>query len=147
MNARSNGRPSVGANGSARLKYSSLDVRKSRTSQDLCGDVEGRVDGDRTSSRVRDLYRFGYRSQGRSPDEASRAPDQEMRDSASRHGSGHSRDREPLGCGHDTGIDAAQTEVERELPIPAWGFGVLAFLLLLGLLLITLSIGKGRPHS
>ena len=40
-----------------------------------------------------------------------------------------------------------QTEVERELPIPAWGFGVLAFVLLLGLLLLTLSIGKGRPHS
>ena len=35
----------------------------------------------------------------------------------------------------------------RELPIPAWGFGVIAFVLLLILLLLTWSIGKGRPHS
>ena len=34
-----------------------------------------------------------------------------------------------------------------ELPMPSWAFGVLAFGLLLALLLITLSIGKGRPHS
>jgi hypothetical protein len=37
--------------------------------------------------------------------------------------------------------------VERELPIPAWGFGVIAFVLLLALLILTLAIGKGRPHS
>jgi hypothetical protein len=40
-----------------------------------------------------------------------------------------------------------QTEVHRELPIPAWAFGVLGFGLLVILLLITWSIGKGRPHS
>ena len=40
-----------------------------------------------------------------------------------------------------------ETVVEHELPIPAWGFGLMAFGLLLALLLITLSIGKGRPHS
>ena len=40
-----------------------------------------------------------------------------------------------------------ETAVEHELPIPAWGFGVIAFGLLLVLLLVTLSIGKGRPHS
>ena len=40
-----------------------------------------------------------------------------------------------------------ETAVEHELPIPAWGFGLMAFGLLLALLLITLSIGKGRPHS
>jgi hypothetical protein len=41
---------------------------------------------------------------------------------------------------------ALQTEVN-ELPIPAWGFGLIAFGLLAILMLITLSIGKGRPHS
>ena len=45
------------------------------------------------------------------------------------------------------GLTLLQTEVERELPIDAWAFGVLGFVLLLGLLLLTLSIGKGRPHS
>jgi len=45
------------------------------------------------------------------------------------------------------GLTLLQTELERKLPIPAWGFGVLAFVLLLALLLVTLSIGKGRPHS
>jgi hypothetical protein len=40
-----------------------------------------------------------------------------------------------------------QTEVHRELPIPAWAFGILGFGVLLILLLITWSIGKGRPHS
>ena len=42
---------------------------------------------------------------------------------------------------------ALETGVERELPIPAWGFGLIAFGLLLALLFLTLSIGKGRPHS
>jgi hypothetical protein len=37
--------------------------------------------------------------------------------------------------------------IHRELPIPAWGFGVIAFVLLLLLLFLTWSIGKGRPHS
>jgi hypothetical protein len=33
------------------------------------------------------------------------------------------------------------------LPIPPWGIGLLAFVLLAILMLITLAIGKGRPHS
>jgi hypothetical protein len=45
------------------------------------------------------------------------------------------------------GLTLLQTEAARELPIDPWAFGVLAFVLLLGLLLVTLSIGKGRPHS
>ena len=36
---------------------------------------------------------------------------------------------------------------ERELPIPAWGFGLIAFIILHLMLAITISIGKGRPHS
>ena len=46
-----------------------------------------------------------------------------------------------------TVLTALETGVEHELPIPAWGFGLIAFGLLLALLLMTLSIGKGRPHS
>jgi hypothetical protein len=38
-------------------------------------------------------------------------------------------------------------ETERALPIPAWGFGIIAFGLLMVLLLMTWSIGRGRPHS
>jgi hypothetical protein len=38
-------------------------------------------------------------------------------------------------------------EAEVKLPIPAWGFGIIAFVLLLALLALTWSIGKGRPHS
>ena len=34
-----------------------------------------------------------------------------------------------------------------ELPVPTWAIGVLAFILLGLMMLITLSIGKGRPHS
>jgi hypothetical protein len=45
------------------------------------------------------------------------------------------------------GLTLLQTEATRELPIPAPAFGVLAFGILLILLLITWSIGKGRPHS
>ena len=44
------------------------------------------------------------------------------------------------------GLLLFETEVN-ELPIPAWGFGLIAFALLAILMLITLSIGKGRPHS
>ena len=40
-----------------------------------------------------------------------------------------------------------ETEVHRELPIPSWGFGIIAFAVLGIMLLITYSIGKGRPHS
>ena len=45
------------------------------------------------------------------------------------------------------GLTLLEAEVTRDLPMPAWGFGILSFSLLLGLLLITWSIGKGRPHS
>jgi hypothetical protein len=45
------------------------------------------------------------------------------------------------------GLTLLQAEGGRDLPIPDWAFGILAFLFLLVLLLITLTIGKGRPHS
>ena len=45
------------------------------------------------------------------------------------------------------GLMLLQTEAHRELPIPSWAFGVLGFGILLLLLLITWTIGKGRPHS
>ena len=45
------------------------------------------------------------------------------------------------------GLTLLETEAHHELPIPAWGFGVIAFAILIVLLLVTLSIGKGRPHS
>jgi hypothetical protein len=45
------------------------------------------------------------------------------------------------------GLTLLETEVGHELPIPAWGFGIIAFVLLMILLGITLSIGKGRAHS
>ena len=47
----------------------------------------------------------------------------------------------------DLGLTLLEAEALRELPIPAWAFGVIAFVLLLGLLALTLAIGKGRPHS
>jgi hypothetical protein len=34
-----------------------------------------------------------------------------------------------------------------ELPAPPWAIGVLAFVVLALMMLITLAIGKGRPHS
>jgi len=37
--------------------------------------------------------------------------------------------------------------LETELPIPAVGFGLIALGILLTMLLVTLAIGKGRPHS
>ena len=36
---------------------------------------------------------------------------------------------------------------EHHLPIPAWGFGIIAFAILFILMFVTYSIGKGRPHS
>jgi hypothetical protein len=33
------------------------------------------------------------------------------------------------------------------LPTPTWVYGVIGFVILLIGLLVTLSIGKGRPHS
>ena len=50
-------------------------------------------------------------------------------------------------AGMTLALTLLQTEVHRELPIPAWAFGVLGFGILLILLLITWSIGRGRPHS
>jgi hypothetical protein len=38
-------------------------------------------------------------------------------------------------------------QTERELPAPAWVFGLVAFAILIGLLLMTMAIGKGRTHS
>lgn len=37
--------------------------------------------------------------------------------------------------------------VVNELPFPAWGFGVLAFVILAILLQAVRSLGKSRPHS
>ena len=45
------------------------------------------------------------------------------------------------------GLTVLEAEITRELPMPAWAFGILAFVLLLILLFLTLAIGKGRPHS
>ena len=45
------------------------------------------------------------------------------------------------------GLTLLQTESGREMPFPPWAFGVIAFVLLTLLLVITLAIGKGRPHS
>jgi hypothetical protein len=40
-----------------------------------------------------------------------------------------------------------ETEVGNEIPVSPVAFGLIAFGLLLVLLLVTWSIGKGRPHS
>ena len=45
------------------------------------------------------------------------------------------------------GLTVLQTALETELPLPPWGFGLIAFGILVTLLLITLAAGKGRPHS
>jgi hypothetical protein len=45
------------------------------------------------------------------------------------------------------GLTLLETEAHNTLPIPAWGFGILAFVVLAIMLFITYSIGKGRPHS
>jgi TRAP-type C4-dicarboxylate transport system permease small subunit len=45
------------------------------------------------------------------------------------------------------GLTLLQTEGGHELPAPDWAFGVIAFALLVAMLMITLAIGKGRPHS
>jgi hypothetical protein len=44
------------------------------------------------------------------------------------------------------GLTLLEADVNK-LPAPAWVFGLIAFGLLVSLLLITLAIGKGRPHS
>ncbi len=45
------------------------------------------------------------------------------------------------------GLTLLETGVVRELPMPPWAFGLVAFGLLLLLLFLTLALGKGRPHS
>ena len=45
------------------------------------------------------------------------------------------------------GFSLLEAEVGNELPFPAWLFGVIAFGILIGLLMVTLAIGKGRKHS
>ena len=45
------------------------------------------------------------------------------------------------------GLTVLEAEITRKLPMAAPFFGVLAFIILLALLILTLSIGKGRPHS
>jgi len=42
---------------------------------------------------------------------------------------------------------AEGTEQTRELPLPALVIGFIAFGILLALLFVTLSFGKGRPHT
>jgi hypothetical protein len=44
-------------------------------------------------------------------------------------------------------MNLLESEITRELPMRAPFFGVLAFIILLLLLLLTWSIGRGRPHS
>ena len=45
------------------------------------------------------------------------------------------------------GLMLLETEAHNESPIPAWGFGIIAFVTLTILMFVTYSIGKGRPHS
>ena len=45
------------------------------------------------------------------------------------------------------GLVLLEAEAVNEIPISPPAFGLLAFGLLLALLLLTWSIGKGRPHS
>ncbi|MGY4720063.1 hypothetical protein [Naumannella cuiyingiana] len=40
-----------------------------------------------------------------------------------------------------------EAEVVNHLPMPAYVFGIVAFLLLIGLLQLVRGVGKGRPHS
>ena len=54
-------------------------------------------------------------------------------------------------CGEATGrvsrMTLALTLLETELPFPPFVFGLIAFGLLNLLLIITVTLGKGRPHS
>ena len=45
------------------------------------------------------------------------------------------------------GLIVLEAEVHNELPAHPVFFGLIAFGLLVVMLLITLAIGKGRPHS
>jgi hypothetical protein len=44
-------------------------------------------------------------------------------------------------------ISTLVAQPHRELPVPSYVIGIIAFVLLSVLLLVTLAIGKGRPHS
>ena len=44
-------------------------------------------------------------------------------------------------------VAAEGSEVTRDLPLPPLAIGLIAFGILLLLLFITLSFGKGRPHT
>jgi len=44
-------------------------------------------------------------------------------------------------------VAAESVEEHRELPIPPLAIGLITFGILLLLLFITLSFGKGRPHT
>lgn len=52
-----------------------------------------------------------------------------------------------FGSGLITPVALQITAMETELPIPAWTFGLIAFLCLFAMLAVVLSVGKGRPHS
>ena len=45
------------------------------------------------------------------------------------------------------GLILLEAEAHNELPVPALVFGLIGFGLLVVMLLITMAIGKGRPHS
>jgi hypothetical protein len=44
-------------------------------------------------------------------------------------------------------LTVLETGVHHDIPFPPWAFGVIAFVLLCLMLLVTLALGKGRPHS
>lgn len=44
-------------------------------------------------------------------------------------------------------VTALAAEETRELPVPPWVVGLLALGILLALLMMTLSFGKGRDHT
>ncbi|PFG66514.1 hypothetical protein [Enemella evansiae] len=44
-------------------------------------------------------------------------------------------------------LETVAAEGLNELPIPAWGFGLIAFGLLMALLAIVTAVGGSRPHS
>ena len=44
-------------------------------------------------------------------------------------------------------VAAEESEVTRDLPLPPIAIGLIAFGILLLLLFVTLSFGKGRPHT
>ncbi|HEY9289705.1 MAG TPA: hypothetical protein VIP98_00360 [Microlunatus sp.] len=52
-----------------------------------------------------------------------------------------------LGSALVTPIAQQIAVMETELPVPPIVFGIIAFVLLLAMMGIVLSIGKGRPHS